>query len=141
MTWSVQLRYPPNLTPRYLREVISAYHSCVAEEVCRLDGFVAKYMGDGVLVYFGLEGELRCIQGASPAEAEPLLQTALTIARDQSARSLELRAAISLARFWRNQGKQAEVRDLLGSVYNRFTEGFDSLDLKEARASLTALAS
>jgi predicted ATPase len=71
--------------------------------------------------------------------AQSLLDNALTIARSQSARSLELRAARDLADLWRNQGKRVEARDLLAPVYGWFTEGFDTLDLKEAKALLDEL--
>jgi predicted ATPase len=71
--------------------------------------------------------------------AQSLLDNALTIARSQSARSLELRAARDLADLWRAQGKRAEARDLLAPVYGWFTEGFDTLDLKEAKALLDEL--
>jgi predicted ATPase len=68
-----------------------------------------------------------------------LLDNALTIARSQSTRSLELRAARDLADLWRNQGKRDGARDLLAPVYGWFTEGFDTLDLKEAKALLDEL--
>jgi predicted ATPase len=71
--------------------------------------------------------------------AQSLLDNALTIARSQSTRSLELRAARDLADLWRDQGKRAEARDLLAPVYGRFTEGFDTLDLKQAKALLDEL--
>jgi predicted ATPase len=73
--------------------------------------------------------------------AQSLLTNALTIARSQSARSLELRAARNLAELWRDQGKRDEARELLAPVYGWFTEGFDTLDLKEAKALLDTLAS
>jgi predicted ATPase len=73
-------------------------------------------------------------------EAEAWLQQALTVARRQQAKSLELRAATSLARLWRHQGKGAEARELLGAIYGWFTEGFDTVDLQEARALLDQLA-
>ena len=59
----------------------------------------------------------------------------------QQAKSWELRAAMSMARLWRDQGKRDEARDLLAPVYGWFTEGFDTLDLKEAKALLDELAS
>jgi predicted ATPase len=62
-------------------------------------------------------------------------------ARQQQAKSWELRAAMSMARLWRDQGKWDEARNLLAPVYGWFTEGFDTLDLKEAKALLNALAS
>jgi predicted ATPase len=61
------------------------------------------------------------------------LQQALDVAR-QEAKSLELRAAMSLARLWQQQGKQAESRALLAPIYGWFTEGFDTADLQEAKA-------
>jgi predicted ATPase len=63
------------------------------------------------------------------------------VARAQQAKSWELRAAMSMARLWRDQGKRDEARDLLAPVYGWFTEGFDTLDLKEAKALLDELAS
>jgi predicted ATPase len=74
------------------------------------------------------------------AEAEACFRHALDLARGQQARSLELRAAMSLARLWRQQGKRAEARDLLGPIYGWFTEGFDTADLREAKVLLDALA-
>ena len=73
-------------------------------------------------------------------EAEEHLCKALTIARNQEAKLLELRAAMSLARLWRQQGKRHEARELLAPVYAWFTEGFDTADLQEARALLDTLA-
>jgi class 3 adenylate cyclase/predicted ATPase len=74
-------------------------------------------------------------------KAESYFDRALTIARQQQAKSWELRAAMSLARLWRHQGKVNEARELLAPAYGWFTEGFDTLDLKEAKALLDALAS
>jgi predicted ATPase len=64
---------------------------------------------------------------------------ALAVAREQQAKSWELRAAMSIARLWRDQGKAQQAHDLLAPVYGWFTEGFDTLDLKEARALLEEL--
>jgi predicted ATPase len=64
----------------------------------------------------------------------------LTVARQQQARSWELRAAMSMARLWGDQGKQDEARELLAPVYGWFTEGFDTRDLKEAKALLDQLS-
>jgi predicted ATPase len=64
---------------------------------------------------------------------------ALDIARRQQAKSLELRAAMSLARLWQQQGKRAEARELLAEVHGWFTEGFDTADLQEAKALLEEL--
>jgi predicted ATPase len=78
--------------------------------------------------------------GASQAEAEAWLQWALDVARRQEAKSLELRAAMSLARLWQRQGKREEACDLLALVYDWFTEGFDTADLQEAKQLLDELA-
>ena len=77
--------------------------------------------------------------GTPQAEAEAWLQRALDVACRQEAKSLELRAAMSLARLWQQQGKQAEARALLAPIYGWFTEGFDTADLLEAKALLQAL--
>ena len=73
------------------------------------------------------------------AKAEAYFERALAVARAQQAKSWELRAAMSLARLWRDQGKRDEARELLAPVYGWFTEGFDTLDLKEAKALLDEL--
>jgi class 3 adenylate cyclase/predicted ATPase len=78
--------------------------------------------------------------GTSPAEAETWFQRALDVARRQEAKSLELRAAVSLARLWLQQGKRQEAYDLLAPIYGWFTEGFDTADLQEAKALLAELA-
>ena len=74
------------------------------------------------------------------AKAKACFERALTVARQQQAKSWELRAAMSMARLWRDQGKRDEARDLLAPVYGWFTEGFDTLDLKEAKALLDELS-
>jgi predicted ATPase len=71
--------------------------------------------------------------------AEECLQQALAVARRQQAKSLELRAAMSLARLWQRQGQHAKARDLLAPTYGWFSEGFDTADLQEARALLDEL--
>ena len=70
------------------------------------------------------------------AKAEAYFEQALSVAREQQAKSWELRAAMSLARLWRDQGKPQQARELLAPVYGWFTEGFDTRDLKEAKALL-----
>src|SRR5215467_13567362 len=88
-----------------------------------------------------LKGELLLARSAeNQVEAEACFHEALTIARHQQAKSLELRAAMSLARLWQQQGKRAEARALLAPVYGWFTEGFDTADLQDAKALLEALA-
>jgi predicted ATPase/class 3 adenylate cyclase len=86
-----------------------------------------------------LRGEILTKTGED-AEAASWFLRAIDTARSQQAKSLELRAATSLARLWRDQGKQAEARDLLGPVYGWFTEGFDTADLKETKTLLNELA-
>ena len=73
------------------------------------------------------------------AKAEAYFERALAVARKQGAKSLELRAAMSMAGLWRDQGKRSEARDLLAPVYAWFSEGFDTIDLKKAKALLDAL--
>jgi predicted ATPase len=78
---------------------------------------------------------LQC-PGRDTAKAETYFDRALTVARKQQAKSLELRAAMSMARLWRDQGKRKQARELLAPVYGWFTEGFDTRDLKEAKGLL-----
>ena len=89
-------------------------------EICRLRGLVA-------------------LSGGEVSESEAWLLKSLQTAQQQRAKSLELRAAMSLARLWRDQGKVQQARELLAPVYGWFTEGFDTLDLKEAKALLNEL--
>jgi predicted ATPase len=91
-------------------------------EVCRLRGIVLLRQ-----------------TGTSPAEAEAWVQRALDVARRQEAKSLELRAAMSLSRLWQHQGKRTEAYELLLPIYGWFTEGFDTADLQEAKALLDTL--
>jgi adenylate cyclase len=90
---------------------------------------------------YRLKGDLLLQQNAgNQAEAESAFHHALIISRNQQAKSFELRTAASLAKLWQQQGKRQEAYDLLASVYNWFTEGFDTADLKEAKTLLEALA-
>ena len=75
------------------------------------------------------------------AKAEAYFERALAVAREQRAKSWELRAATSMARLWRDQGKRQQARDLLAPIYGWFTEGFDTLDLRESKRLLDDLAS
>jgi class 3 adenylate cyclase/tetratricopeptide (TPR) repeat protein len=88
-----------------------------------------------------LSGEIARRSSDDPAKAVRYFEQALSIARRQQARSWELRAAMSMARLWRDQGKRDEARELLAPVYGWFTEGFDTRDLKEARTLLEELSS
>ncbi len=94
-----------------------------------------------------LKGTLLLLQGETEAEvevsfrqAETCFRRAIAVARQQEARSLELRATVSLGRLWQTQGKQEEARQMLAEIYNWFTEGFDTADLKEARLLLETLS-
>ncbi len=87
-----------------------------------------------------LKGELLLQQFPDThPEAEACFHQSIAVARRRQAKSWELRAATSLARLWQQQGKQTEARELLAPVYNWFTEGFDTADLKDAKTLLTEL--
>jgi predicted ATPase len=88
---------------------------------------------------YRLKASALVMRGAPDAEAEALLDQALRTARSQQARSLELRAATDLAKLWMKQGRRADARDVLASIYGRFNEGFDTRDLNEAKAVLAQL--
>ena len=90
---------------------------------------------------YRLKGALLLQQSSdNPLKRKPVSSKPLTIAQNQQAKSLELRAATSLARLWQQQGKRQEAHDLLAPVYQWFTEGFDTADLKDAKALLDELA-
>ena len=96
--------------------------------------------GDLLAEAYRLQGTLLVRQaGQHAAQAETCFQQALAVARRQEAKSLELRAAMSLSRLWQQQGKRAEAHALLAPVYGWFTEGFDTADLQEAKALLEEL--
>lgn len=86
-----------------------------------------------------IEGEVRRDAGHPPTDVENCFGKALAVARAQQAKSFELRAAMSMARLWCDQAKRTEARQLLAPVYGWFTEGFDTLDLKQAKALLDEL--
>ena len=87
-------------------------------------------------------GEIAVISSKAAAyRAEACFEHALLVAREQNAKSWELRTAMSLARLWRDQGKRQAAHDLLASIHGWFTEGFDTLDLKRAKALLDTLPS
>jgi predicted ATPase len=111
---------------------------------------LAAYTGEQLVCaeMLRVHGELLALVGARPQAgvqapppaAEDVLQQALTLARQQEAKLLELRAAVSLSRVWQQQGKRAEAYNLLAPMYGWFTEGFDTPDLQEAKALLETLA-
>jgi predicted ATPase len=87
-----------------------------------------------------IKGELLLAQAdADEQQAETCFQNALQVARRQHAKSLELRAAMSMSRLWQRQRKRAEAKNLLAGVYGWFTEGFNTADLKQAKALLKEL--
>jgi hypothetical protein len=116
------------MDPEDLREVISAYQKTAKErwheaETHRIAGEIALMPSN-----------------SDAAKAEAFFERALSVARQQQAKSWELRASMSLARLWRDQGKVSEARELLAPAYGWFTEGFDTRDLKDAKALLEELA-
>jgi predicted ATPase len=117
----------------------------IEEGLAALDEALAKAAVSGVR---GWDAEIHRLRGEltgrlpnpDPAKTEDSFHTALAIAREQGTRGYELRAATSLARLWREQGRLTEARDLLAPLYASFTEGFDTADLKEAKSLLDQLA-
>jgi predicted ATPase len=88
-----------------------------------------------------LKGELLMARGPeNPSNAEACFRQATAIARRQGAKSLELRAAMSLGRFYFQQGKKEEAHRMLAEIYGWFTEGFDTVDLQEAKALLQVVS-
>jgi predicted ATPase len=117
----------------------------IQEGLAALDDALAQAVAFGVKGYNAeihrLRGELTGrLPYPDPAKAEDSFRTALAIAREQGTRGYELRAATSLARLWGEQGRRGEARDLLAPLYGWFTEGFDTADLKDAKALLDELA-
>jgi predicted ATPase len=116
----------------------------IEEGLAALDDALAKAAVSGVR---GWDAEIHRLRGEltgrlpypDPVRAEDSFHTALAIAREQGTRGYELRAATSLARLWRDQGRRSEARDLLAPLYDSFTEGFDTADLKDAKALLDEL--
>ena len=109
------------MDPEGLREVISAYQE--AAKAHRIAGEIALMPSN-----------------SGAAKAEAFFERALSVARQQQAKSWELRASMSLARLCRDQGKVSEARELLAPAYGWFAEGFDTRDLKDAKALLEELA-
>jgi predicted ATPase len=117
----------------------------IEEGLAALDDALAKAAVSGETSWSAeihrLRGELTGrLPYPDPAKAEGSFRTALAIAREQGTRGYELRTATSLARLWRQQSRLADARDLLAPLYGSFTEGFDTADLKEAKALLDELA-
>jgi predicted ATPase len=100
-----------------------------------------REQSDLLVETYRLQGEL-LLRQATPdtTQAEACFQQALTIARQQQAKSWKLRVALSLSRLWQRQARRIEARQLLTDIYRWFTEGFDTVDLQTARALLEELA-
>jgi predicted ATPase/DNA-binding winged helix-turn-helix (wHTH) protein len=111
-------------------------------ELYRLKGELLLMQPTGRAVSRAATGGNAVVETEPPAitNAERCFNQSIRIARQQSAKSLELRAVMSMARLHQKQGKQGEARDLLAQIYDRFTEGFDTLDQREAKALLDALS-
>jgi hypothetical protein len=101
--------------------------------------------GELTLKKFNVQGSKFKVSDPRPlttdpqAEAEACFLKAIEVARRQSAKSLELRAVMSLSRLWQQQGKEDEARQMLAEIYGWFTEGFDTKDLQEAKTLLEEL--
>jgi predicted ATPase len=116
----------------------------IEEALATLDDALAQTAVSGVK---GWSAEIHRLRGdltarlpyPDPENAEDSFRIALEIAREQGTRGYELRAATSLARLWREQGRRGEARDLLAPLYGWFTEGFDTADLKDAAKLLSEL--
>jgi predicted ATPase len=136
--------------------LLPMYLSFLARAYTDLDQFdeASRYIGEAMTALdttkerwweadiYRMAGEIALrSSGPDRPRAEAYFERALGVARQQQAKSWELRTALSLARLWREQGKPQQARELLAPVYGWFTEGFDTLDLKEAKAFLDGLAS
>jgi predicted ATPase len=111
----------------------------IAEALVLMDKIGERYQEAEL---YRLQGEILLVQAGARhqvQEAEARFHQALDVARRQQAKSWELRASLSLSRLWQQQGKRAEARQLLAPIYNWFTEGFDTADLREAKGLLEAL--
>lgn len=134
--------------PWYLSNLALAYaelgqvkeaHRTISEALAQIESSDERWCEFEVNRLAG-EIELKFAQPRSMQAAEAYFARALTAARDKQAKSWELRAAMSLARLWRDQGKVPQASELLAQVYGWFTEGFQTRDLKEAKTLLEELA-
>jgi predicted ATPase len=133
------------LQPYFLAMLAEAYGDAgqIDDGLAVLAEAVAVTENTGVRCWeaeqYRLRGELLLQAGVDTRQAETCFRQALDVARHQQAKSLELRTAMSLARLWQQQGRQAEAHVLLAPIYNWFTEGLDTADLQEAKALLEEL--
>jgi predicted ATPase len=118
-------------------QIVDAWR-CIGEAMSTIEATKERWF-EGEANRVGSEIALRSPE-PDTAKAQDYFERALAVARKQQAKSWELRAAMSMARLWRDQGKPQQARELLAPVYGWFTEGFDTLDLKEAKVLLEELA-
>ena len=123
----------PNAGLAVLAEVQAAARTM---ELSRIEGQVENLKGELLLMHATRSPDSEALEH----QAETSFHKGIETARRQQAKALELQAATKLARLWRKQGKAREARDLLAPIYNWFTEGFDTADLKEAKALLNELS-
>ena len=123
-----------NQADEELTALVEAQEICNGEGECWYEAELCRLRGE-----LTLSSSKNPSDSSSQQRAEEWFQKALEIARGQSAKSWELRAATSLARLWQRQGKEAEAQQSLFAIYNWFTEGFDTKDLQEAKALLAEL--
>jgi predicted ATPase len=121
---------------------LQAHH--LTEGLALTEKAIAKAEAGGIRLFEAdlhrLKGEFLLTAGQPKNEAESAFRDAITIARQHQAKSFELRATMSLARLLAQQGRKAEARTMLGDIYGWFTEGFDTADLKDAKALLGELS-
>jgi hypothetical protein len=129
------------LDPEEWRDIDARYQRTAAEAVTRLGGHVAKYLGEELVFRPNIltwRGELHVKLGRTEL-AEADFREAIALAQQMSAKSWELRATTSLALLMAKQGKRDAARAMLANIYGWFTHGFDTADLKDAKALLAEL--
>src|SRR5262249_34544553 len=131
--------------PMYLASLARAYADlrqfddawrCIREAMATIETTKERWCEAEVI---RMAGECARVSEPDAAGAEAYFERALAVAREQQAKSSELRTAMSMARLWRDQGKRRQARDLLAPIYEWFTQGFDTVDLKEAKTLLDEL--
>ena len=131
---------------RVLEEALELTHpngeACYLAELYRIKGELLLMQATDRVLSRAVAGGKAVVEAEPPAvaQAEGCFSQSIKIAQQQKAKSWELRAVVSLARLYQNQGKQEEARGLLTQIYDRFTEGFDTVDLREAKALLDELS-
>ncbi len=116
------------LDPEDMHEVLEAFRRCATAEIEKRGGFIAQYLGDGALAYFGYPVAQNRLD-----DAESWFHAALHEAREQKARLWELRAALALARIQQSKGNHDAATELIRPVYHGFTEGKSITEMREAQ--------